>query len=63
MSKFTSKEVALAFMQANGTGMKDEDFLVQLIDKEKEFEELLSKDDLKGFLKARKAEAFKKLVS
>ncbi|AXD97895.1 hypothetical protein GKU25_14640 [Salmonella enterica] len=63
MSKFTSKEVALAFMQANGTGMKAEDFLVQLIDKEKEFEELLSKDDLKGFLKARKAEAFKKLVS
>ncbi|EGK8329040.1 hypothetical protein ITM08_003218 [Salmonella enterica] len=63
MSKFTSKEVALAFMQANGTGMKAEDFLVQLVDKEKEFEELLSKDDLKGFLKARKAEAFKKLVS
>ncbi|ECH4044057.1 hypothetical protein BEU71_000112 [Salmonella enterica subsp. enterica serovar Duval] len=63
MSKFTSKEVALAFMQANGTGMKAEDFLVQLIDKEKEFEELLSKDDLKGFLMARKAEAFKKLVS
>lgn len=63
MSKFTSKEVALAFMQANGAGMKAEDFLVQLIDKEKEFEELLSKDDLKGFLKTRKVEAFKKFVS
>ncbi|HHO9698186.1 hypothetical protein FS593_04990 [Lelliottia amnigena] len=63
MSKFTSKEVALAFMQANGSALKAEDFLVQLIDKEKEFEELLSKDDLKEFLKNRRTEAFKKFVS
>lgn len=63
MSKFTSKEVALAFMKANGSGLKSEDFLVQLIDKEKEFEELLSKDDLKDFLKNRRAEMFKKFVS
>ncbi|MBZ7546687.1 hypothetical protein FMK98_13405 [Klebsiella oxytoca] len=63
MSKFTAKEVALAFMQANGKELKVEQFLVELLKKEAEFEELLSKDDLEGFLKDKKARNLKKLCS
>ncbi|MBP2157138.1 hypothetical protein [Erwinia rhapontici] len=62
MPKFTSQEVALAYMQANGTGMKKEEFLVQLIEKEQEFSKLLEIENLKEHLKNEQAAIFAKLV-
>ena len=62
MSTFTSKEVALAYMQANGAGLKKEEFLVQLIEKEQEFSELLKIDNLKQHLETKRMEVFARLA-
>ncbi|TCW46639.1 hypothetical protein EDC53_107213 [Phytobacter diazotrophicus] len=62
MPKFTSQEVALAYMQANGAGLKKEEFLVQLIEKEQEFSKLLEIDNLKEHLANEQTEIFAKLA-
>ncbi|MBY6259122.1 hypothetical protein K3G69_21750 [Phytobacter diazotrophicus] len=62
MPKFTSQEVALAYMQANGAGLKEEEFLVQLIEKEQEFSKLLEIDNLKEHLANEQIEIFAKLA-
>ena len=62
MPKFTSQEVALAYMQANGAGLREEEFLVQLIEKEQEFSRLLGIDNLKEHLSNERAAIFAKLA-
>lgn len=62
MPKFTSQEVALAYMQANGAGLNEEEFLVKLIKKEQEFAKLLEIDNLEEHLKNERATIFAKLA-
>ncbi|EHG7891567.1 hypothetical protein J5Z53_004134 [Citrobacter braakii] len=62
MAKFTSKELALCYMTANGTGLTPEDFLVKLYEIEEKYEELLTWDDPAEKIKTDRLASWKRLV-